>query len=118
MNALRDETRSRLIESGLPFLRQLRTSPSVAELLDAEKQDTETWADFALLGMITLASMRRMVRADIRGVIRLGVGIVGAVADGVMGERATERADPTSVGSPDVRRKPAAKASARAGGTS
>lgn len=109
MNALRDETRSRLIESGLPFLRQLRTSPTVAELLDAEKTDTETWADFALLGMITLASMRRMVRADLRGVIRLGVGIVGAVADGVMAERAAETGDPTSVGRPDVRRKPPVK---------
>ena len=113
MNALLDATRSRLIETGLPFLRQLRASPTVAELLEGEKQDNETWADFALLGMITLASTRRMVRADIRGVIRFGVGIVKGVADGVMAERAGETADPTSVGAPDVRRKPVAKASAR-----
>jgi hypothetical protein len=113
MNALRDATRSRLIESGLPFLRQLRTSPTVAELLEGEKTDTETWADFALLGMITLASMRRMVRADLRGVIRLGVGIVGAVADGVMGERAAETIRPTSVGPADNCRKPPTKAVAR-----
>lgn len=112
MNALLDETRSRLIEAGLPFLRQLRTSPTVAALLEDEKTDTETWADFALLGMITLASMRRMVRADLRGVIRLGVGIVGAVADGVMAERAGETVDPTSVGTPDIRRKRIAKAAA------
>lgn len=113
MNALLDQTRSRLIETGLPFLRQLRASPTVAELLDGEKLDNETWADFALLGMIVLASMRRMVRADIRGVIRFGVGLVGAVADGVMAERAAETGDPTSVGRADVRRKPAAKAAAR-----
>jgi hypothetical protein len=113
MNALLDETRSKLIETGLPFLRQLRASPTVAALLEAEKLDNETWADFSLLGMITLASMRRMVRADLRGVIRLGVGIVGAVTDGLMGERATEAGDPTSVGSPYGRRKPTAKASAR-----
>lgn len=109
MNALLNETRSKLLEPGLPFLRQLRVSPSIAALLDAEKQDNESWADFALLGMITLASMRRMVRADIRGVIRLGVGIVGAVADGVMEERATEGNAPTIAGPTAGRRKPPAK---------
>lgn len=106
MNALLDETRTKLIETGLPFLRKLRASPSVAELLDAEKQDNETWADFALLGMITLASMRRMVRADLRGVIRLGVGIVSAVTAGFA-------TDPTDVGqkiAPHERRKPLVKA--------
>lgn len=106
MNALLDQTRSRLIETGLPFLRKLRASPSVAELLEAEKQDNETWADFAILGMITLACMRRMVRADLRGVIRLGVGIVSAVTAGFA-------VDPTNVGekiAPHERRKPLAKA--------
>ena len=103
MNALLHESRSRLIEPGLPYLRQLRLSPTVAAVLEAEKLDTETWGDFAVLGMIVLANMRRASRGDLRGVIRLHVGIVGAPPDG-------PASDPTSVGSPDERRKPLARA--------
>lgn len=98
-NALLDETRSRLLEPNLPFLRQLRASPTVAEVLGSEKADNESWGDFALLGMLALATMRRTVRADLRGANRVLVGIIGS--------------GPTAVGTPDECRKPLAKAAAR-----
>jgi len=78
MNALLDESRDTRLEPGLPFLKQLRISPRVALLLEAERAANESWGDFALAGMIALATMRRTVRMDLRGAYRLLVGIVGA----------------------------------------
>jgi len=78
MNALLDESRDVRLEPGLPFLKQLRVSPQVALLLEAERAANESWGDFAVTGMIALATMRRTLRMDLRGAYRLLVGIVGA----------------------------------------
>lgn len=105
-NALLDESRSERLELGLSFLRQLRASATVVDILEAEKAADETWGDFALEGMIALAAMRRTLRMDLRGVNRLCVGLVGLADD-------ARQMDPTDVGSPDACRKPPAKVARR-----
>lgn len=90
MNSLLDETRSDRLDLGLAFIRQLRVSPTVAEVLAEEKPAAQTWGDFAILSMVSFAVMARMVRGDLRGVIRLLVRLVGQPADGADGRQVRE----------------------------
>ena len=107
MNALLDETRSTRIEFDLPWLRELKVAPTVKAILLEEKPSNMGWGDFAIFAMLTFVLIARIVRFDIRGVIGLGVRLVGARPD-------DRTPAPTSAGSPDDGRvKPLAKAAAR-----
>jgi hypothetical protein len=103
MNALLDETKSGRIEFDLPFLRELKVSPTAKAILFEEKPSNMGWGDFAIFSMLAFVLMARIMRFDLRGVIRLCVGLTGWLPD----ERPTA---PTSVGSPDDRRKLPTKA--------
>jgi hypothetical protein len=107
MNALLDETKNARIEFGLPWLHELKVSPTIKQILLEEKPSNLGWGDFAIFSMLTFAFIARMMRFDLRGVIRLGVRVVGALPD-------EPPALPTSVGSPDEPpARPLAKAPAR-----
>jgi hypothetical protein len=77
VNAFLDETRSERLDLALPFMRQLRVSPTLAEVLAAEKPATQTWGDFALAAMVEKAVTARMVRGDLCGVTCLVVRLTG-----------------------------------------
>lgn len=109
MNALRDQAKSKVVETGLPVLKNMRLAPDVFETLRAEMGDSETWAEFATRGMIALAAMRRIVRDNLSGVNPLVVRIVGGLPY-------DPTPLPTDVGTPYERRKPLANASARKNG--
>lgn len=99
MNALLDETRSARIDFDMLLIRELKVSPTVKELLLEEKPSNMGWGDFAIFSMLAFVLIARIVRFDLRGVIRLCVRLVGE--------------PPTNVGGSDERRKPPAKAPAR-----
>lgn len=102
MNALLDETKGDRIEFGLSFLRELKVQPTVKAILLEEKPSNMGWGDFAIFSMLGFVFIARIMRFDVRGVIRLGVRLVGVIPD-------DQDADPTTVGSPDERRKAPAK---------
>ncbi|MFB3816163.1 MAG: hypothetical protein ACE147_00750 [Candidatus Methylomirabilales bacterium] len=85
MNALLDETRSERLPVNLPFLLQLRVSPTIRELLEREKPANESWADFAMLSMIQRAVHARTVRLDFDGAKRLLVTVGGSGSDETAG---------------------------------
>ena len=97
MNALLDETKSGRIEFDLPLLRELKVSPTVKQLLLEEKPSNMGWGDFAIFSMLAFVLIARIMRFDLRGVIRLCVRLIGATPD-------AGTPDPTSVGKPDDRR--------------
>jgi hypothetical protein len=103
-NALLDETKSDRIEFGLDWLRELKVQPTVKTLLLESKPSNMGWGDFAIFSMLAFSFISATMRFDLRGVIRLGVRLVGAMPD----DRAV---DPTVGGSPD--RRPGAKAVGR-----
>lgn len=113
MNACLDETRSERIDVGLVFMRQLRLSPTLAEVLADEKPAVQTWGDFALSAMVEKVVTARMVRGDYRGVIRLLVRLVGPPSDGALGGRAPTLASDSRQAGPTTSendRKPLATA--------
>jgi hypothetical protein len=84
-SALLDETRSERLDLGLVVMKQLRLSPTLAEVLGEEKPATQTWGDFALAAMVEKVVTARSLRGDYRGVIRLLVRLVGQPSDGAAG---------------------------------
>lgn len=96
MNALLDEKRTARLEIGLPWMKQLRVSPTVEAVLLEEKPASVTWGDFAILAMVLFCFIARIVRGDVRGVIRLGVRLAGSTPD-------AGQVDPTPGRSPDAR---------------
>jgi len=80
-NALLDETRSERIDLGLPWLKQLRVSPTVFELLSEEKPANMSWGDFLLTAALCYVRCARDIRGDFRGSNRLGVRLFGPVSD-------------------------------------
>jgi hypothetical protein len=80
-NAFLDETRSERLDLGLPMMKQLRASPTLTAVLMDEKPATQTWGDFALAAMVEKSVHARMVRGDLRGVIRLLVRLIGQPSD-------------------------------------
>ena len=94
MNVLLDQTKTARIEFGLPFLREVKVQPTVHAILLEEKPSNLGWGDFAIFTMLAFVFIARIMRFDVRGVIRLGVRLVGAIPD-------NQAADPPVVGSPD-----------------
>lgn len=107
MNVLLDETRSDRIEFGLPWLRELRVSPTVKRVLAEEKPSHLGWGEFAILAMVAFVLIARIMRGELHGVIRLVRLLLGPLPDDAPG-------DPTSVGATDIApgdpRRPLARA--------
>lgn len=80
-NALLDETRTVRIDVGLPWLKQLRVSPTVFELLSEEKPANMSWGDFLLTAALCYVRCARDIRGDFRGSNRLGVRLFGPVSE-------------------------------------
>jgi len=98
MNVLLDETKTDRIEFGLDLIRELKVQPTVKAILLEDKPNNMGWGDFAIFTMLTFCFMARIMRFDVRGVIRLGVRLVGAIPD-------DRTPDPTNVGTPANSRK-------------
>jgi hypothetical protein len=104
-NALLDETRSERIDLGLPFLKQIRASPTLAQLLSEEKPANQSWGDFFLTAAVNQVLMSRNMRGDWRGVHRLLVRVIGPEPDG-LGVTAEQQLESlTGVRSPDIRKE-------------
>jgi hypothetical protein len=82
-NAMLDETRSERIDLGLPFLKQIRTSPTLAAILSEEKPANQSWGDFFLTAAVNHVLHVRNVRGDWRGCHRLLVRVIGPEPDGL-----------------------------------
>ena len=76
-NALLDETRSERIDLGLPFLKQIRLSPTLATVLSEEKPANQAWGDFFLTAAINHVLHAHNVRGDWRGCHRLIDRLIG-----------------------------------------
>jgi hypothetical protein len=83
MNAMLDETRSERIDLGLPFLKQIRTSPTLAAILNEEKPANQSWGDFFLSAAVNQVLHARNIRGDWRGCHRLLVRVIGPEPDGL-----------------------------------
>ncbi len=79
-NAFLDETRTERLDIGLPFLRQLRLSPTLENLLAEEKPANQSWGDYFLTAAVNQALSARNVRGDWRGSNRLIVRLVGSLS--------------------------------------
>ena len=106
-NALLDETRSERIDLGLPFLKQIRVSPTLANVLSEEKPANQSWGDFFLSAAVNQILMSRNMRGDWRGCNRLLVRIVGPEPDGLGITTEQQLAALTGVRTPDVSQKAA-----------
>ena len=105
-NALLDETRSERLPINLPFLQQLRVSPTIRDLLDQERPANETWADFAVLAMLQRVVMARTIHFDLSGAKRLLVTLTGDTQDRRHMAEATIPVNVTGVILSDERQKP------------
>jgi hypothetical protein len=82
-NAFLDETRTERIDLGLPFLKQIRVSPTISALLMEEKPANQTWGDFFLTAAVNHIFHARNMRGDWRGCNRLMVRLLGPEPDGL-----------------------------------
>lgn len=92
MNAMLDETRSERIDLGLPFLKQIRVSPTIHEFLKDHKPDNRDWGTFILSRAVSGILADYNVRFDFRGLNRQVVRLFGSEKPG-LGVSSEDQAD-------------------------
>ena len=82
-NAFLDESRSERIDLGLPFLKQIRASPTIVKVLSEEKPANQSWGDFFLSATINHVLNKKNVLGDWRACHRLLGRMIGPEPDGL-----------------------------------